>query len=423
MNDIINGPVDNVAFGGEGVLRTSEGVIFVHDVLPSEFISAQITQRKPRFARAKLLEVEQSHPLRIPPKCSHFSTCGGCHLQHADYALQIESKRQWLKDSLVRIAGLKEVTVPPIRPAENIWEYRRHITFHLKIEGARYIAFFHGRDPNVMIQPTHCPIFSDRSLAQLHQVVSEFPAKKGEEGRVQIMKTEANKWLYTFHFRNPPTGAWEIIQTLMLKDPLCAGVKLKTAREILSSGADLGTIAISGLNFAYSPEAFVQTHPDQSEAIYQTIAENFQSLRPKKVLDLYGGIGVTASLAAREGIEVTSVELNSTAVKLAKSNFQANGLRKGTFWCGDVLKYLKTNKFNQFDMIITNPPREGMDRAVVQMLAASRKPLLIVSCMPTTLARDIKILVESGYKLESIQGYDMFPQTTHFETVAFLSHS
>lgn len=421
MNDRISGPVDNVAFGGEGVLRTQEGVIFVHDVLPSEFISAEIIQRKPRFARAKLVQVEQSHPLRISPKCSHFSTCGGCHLQHADYSLQLESKRQWLKESLERIGGLKSVDVPPINPAENIWEYRRHITFHLKVDGTRYIAYFHGRDPNVKIQPTYCPIFSDKSLSPLHEVIAEFPVNKGEEGRVQLMKTEAQQWLYTFHFRNPPAKAWEIIQTLMQKDPMCAGVKLKTATKIFTTGADLGTITISDLKFTYSPEAFVQTHPDQSEAIYHAIAKNLQNLRPKKVLDLYGGIGVAACLAGKEGIEVTSVELNSTAVNLAKNNFRDNGLRKGTFWCGDVLKYLKANNLNQFDMILTNPPREGMDRAVVQMLAASLKPILIISCMPTTLARDIKILVESGYKLESVQGYDMFPQTTHFETIAFLT--
>ncbi len=421
MNDNINGIVGNVAFGGEGVLHTQEGVVFVHDALPSESISAEVTLRKPRFSRAKLLEVlEQPHPQRIPPPCPHFSICGGCHLQHADYSLQIELKRQWLKDSLERIGGLKNISIPPIQPAKNIWEYRRHITFHLKVEGSRYIAFFHGRDPSATVQPAYCPIFSKKSLAPLHEVIAHFYAIKGEEGRVQIMKMEDGKWLYTFHFRQPPGGAWDAIQTLLHKDPQCAGVKLKTAANIFSSGADLGKISISGLSFAYSPEAFVQTHPDQSEAIYQKIAEHLESQHPKNVLDLYGGIGVTASLAARQGSKVTSVELNQTAVKLAKANFQANELQHGTFWCGDVLKYLKTNSLKQFDLIITNPPREGMDRSVVQLLAESKKPLLIISCMPTTLARDIKVLVQSGYSLDTIQGYDMFPQTTHLETIATL---
>jgi 23S rRNA (uracil1939-C5)-methyltransferase len=203
----------------------------------------------------------------------------------------------------------------------------------------------------------------------------------------------------------------------MEKDEHCAGVKLKTAGKIYSVGLEGGRIHVAGLSFAYSPEAFVQTHPDQSDAIYRKIVEHVKSGR---VLDLYGGIGVTACLVAREGATVTSVELNQAAVRLAKRNFAENGLKFGEFWCGDVLQYLKQCDWSEVDTIIANPPREGIAAEALQLIAESKKKLLLVSCMPTTLARDVKLLVQAGYCLEWVQAYDMFPQTTHFETVAYL---
>lgn len=421
MNDNVDGTVDNVAFGGEAVLHTSEGVVFVHDALPSELISAKITQKKRRFARGELISVENPHPLRISPKCPVFSVCGGCHLQHADYSLQVQLKTQWLQDSLQRIGGFRTITVPPIAAAHNIWGYRRHITLHLKVEGAHYKAIFHGRNPSVAVQPAGCPLFSEDSLAFLQETVAKFPVLEKEEGRVQIMKVEEGKRLYTFHFKNPPKGAWEIVQQLLHNDPQCSGVKLKTAAKTYSIGAEEGNITVAEMKFAYSPEAFVQTHPDQSEAIYQKILQHLRTKKRKRVLDLYGGIGVTASLIAKEGVAVTSVELNRAAVELAKRNFAANALREGEFLCADVSNYLKKNSLNPFDLIIANPPREGIAPEALKLLAESKTDILLISCMPTTLARDLKLLVEAGYSLEWVEGYDMFPQTSHMETVAYCS--
>jgi 23S rRNA (uracil1939-C5)-methyltransferase len=428
MTDSETTSVSNVAFGGEGVLHTLKGVVFVHDTLPSESVSIKITQQKKRYSRGVLLSVEQPHPLRIAPKCPHFSVCGGCHLQHAHYSLQAQFKKRWLQESLQRIGGIVDVDVPALAPAHNIWEYRRYITLHLRVHDGSYRAFFHGREPDVAVQPMSCPIFSEASLKPLHETVArlEVHPVKNEEGRVQLMKIEGGRWLYTFHFRNSPRGAWGVLQELMQKDLHCAGVKLKTAANCETIGLKEGSISVSGLSFTYSPEAFVQTHPDQSEAIYTKIVEFVESRKgqkPQRILDLYGGIGVTASLLAREGARVTSVELNREAVNLAKRNFAANGLHQGKFWCGDVAVYLRQHDLAQFDLIIANPPREGISPKALKLIAASKKELLLISCMPTTLARDIKLLSQDGYQLHWVQGYDMFPQTTHFETIAVLGHS
>lgn len=418
MSDKIDGSVDNVAFGGEAVLHTSEGVVFVHDALPSEFISAKITQQKKRFSRGVLLAIENPHPQRIAPKCPVFSVCGGCHLQHADYTLQTELKRQWLHDSLQRIGGFSSLDIPPIAPAKNIWGYRRHITFHLKQENGHYQAVFHGRNPSVSVKPLGCPLFSEHPFTALHDALSKIPYT--EEGRVQIMKIEGEKRLYTFHFKKEPKGSWEILKLLLRDDPHCAGVKLKSLGKCHTVGAEEGTLSFAGMTFFYSPDAFVQTHPDQSAAIYQKISSVLQNEKRKHILDLYGGIGVTACLIAREGAKVTSVELSRGAVELAKRNFQQNLLENGEFICADVAHYLKKCKFSDFDLIIANPPREGIAPEPLKQIAESKKDILMISCMPTTLARDLKVLASAGYSLKWVQGYDMFPQTTHLETIAYL---
>jgi 23S rRNA (uracil1939-C5)-methyltransferase len=415
MSDSIDGTVENVAFGGEAVLHTTEGVVFVHDALPSEFISAKITSKKKNFSRGELLAVENPHPLRIRPRCPLFSVCGGCHLQHADYSLQVDFKQQWLRDSLRRIGGIRDIEVPPISKAQSIWAYRRHVTLHLEESNGFYRAIFHERNPNKKVSPQSCPIFSERDFSALHSLLEK--VSFSGEGRVQIMKIEGERWIYTFHFRKEPKGAWEILRQLMTVDSACAGVKLKSAGKTRVVGETEGTIQVAGMTFSYSPDAFVQTHPDRSEAIYRKIVEHVRSTSKKRVLDLYGGIGVTACLVAKEGAQVTSVELSKGAVELARRNLKQLA---GESICADVAAYLRNRDLSPFDLIIANPPREGIAPEPLKLLAASGKDILLISCMPTTLARDIKILVSSGYSLEWIEGYDMFPQTTHLETVAFM---
>ncbi len=418
MSDTVDGKVENVAFGGEAVLHTTEGVVFVHDALPSEFISAKKTLKKRTYSRAELIDVKNPHPLRIQPPCPLFSTCGGCHLQHADYSLQVEFKRQWLSDSLRRIGGLRDVTVPPISKAQNIWGYRRHITMQLEESNGCYHAIFHARNPKERVCPQSCPIFSDRDFSSLRASLAKLPFSG--EGRVQIMKMEEDRWLYTFHFKKEPPRAWEILSQLMTLDDNCAGVKLKSAGKTRVIGETEGTLRIAGMDFIYSSEAFVQTHPDRSEAIYHKIVEHVRITSKKRILDLYGGIGVTACLVAGEGAAVTSVELSKGAVQLAQRNLKLNGAKEGESICADVADFLRKRDLSAYDLVIANPPREGIAPEPLQLLAASGKEILLISCMPTTLARDIKILVASGYSLEWVEGYDMFPQTTHLETVAYL---
>lgn len=421
MNGPRTGKIDTIAFGGEAVLRTENGVVFVRDALPTETVTYSIEQQKKRYARGSLVSIETPHPLRVAPQCEYFSRCGGCDLQHASYSMQLTFKQQWLRECLERIGGIGDLEIPPLIPAKSIWSYRRHITLHLAIENGRYRAIFHGRDPKQNFSPAECPIFSKRSLLILHAAIAKLPVYA--EGRVQLMKVEEEKWIYTFHFKKMDQKGWNIIRSLLQEDPCCRGVKLKTQNGSFSEGDVVGTLTLKELRFDYSPEAFVQTHPDQSRAIYEKIIGTVQSLPGvKHVLDLYGGIGITAGLIAKEGIFVTSVELNRTASSLARENLKNNGLKGGTFVCGDVVPFLQKGPLSSFDLVIANPPREGISLVVLKELSRSQKPLLLISCMPSTLARDLKFLKdEGGYKLEWVQGYDMFPQTTHFETIAFMT--
>jgi 23S rRNA (uracil1939-C5)-methyltransferase len=174
-----------------------------------------------------------------------------------------------------------------------------------------------------------------------------------------------------------------------------------------------------GLEFVYTPQSFVQNHPEQSARINEHILR--LATREGKILDLYCGFGVTAIAMAKTGAAVTGVELNEASIKLAKRNAATNKVEV-EFICADVANYLAPALRKQKpDLILVNPPRTGLDTSVSAALAKSGvESIIYVSCMPQTLARDLAVLVASGYRIEECQPYDMFPQTTHVETLVLL---
>lgn len=406
--------ITTVAFGGEGVGRVDKVVFFVPFTLPEETIDCVALEQKPRFTRARLLTVLEANPQRVSPPCPYFTTCGGCQLQHADYTLQLELKRRFVLDALTRI-GKISFPVPPVIPSSLPFSYRRHISLKIAKASSKHWELCFSATNGSLLPIYSCQLFhsaNDPILSSLQQACSLLSVSEPFEGRLKLVK-EPKGYMGAFSFKRPLSR--ENKKTLYtLFSPHLNQIQIEGDSPIPLSFSCLG------LQIFYSPFGFLQNHQEQSEAIY-TFA--LQALKNStRILDLYCGIGITSLLLARESKKVLGVELNPLAIALAKENSRINGLPSASFLSGAAETVVEEciGSFTP-DSVLVNPPKTGLDATVKQaLLAPSIQQIVYISCHPPTLARDLSFFLEKGFTLHQLQPFDMFPQTTHVETVCIL---
>lgn len=426
--EVFTGEVLRLAFGGQGIVHQDSLVVFVPFTAPGDVISYRIVQRKKNFAHGQLLNIIKPSPLRTTPRCPYFGTCGGCQLQHLTYEFQLEHKRQSLQDALVRQAQVVDITVPPVIPATQQWEYRRRISLTLRPQEEHFIAGYTTVDNTSLIAIEQCPIFtktSDPIIRNLQDIARLLNSAGNNDGKVTLLKKDSTNYLIHFHFKTMPQNADEVLKMASARFPEWKGILATSPNKSLQFGSLESHLEVDGLSFKFSPKAFIQNHPEQSANIYHALCQYAKEYCRHHILDLYCGIGISSLLLARNGLKtfnVTGVENNGEAIRLAKHNAQANNISNVNFVKADVQNVIaslleKTSP----DVVIVNPPREGLDPKVIKaLLANAPKWIFYISCMPPTLARDVKLLSKETYQLTAVQAYDMFPQTSHLETLAIL---
>lgn len=422
IDQIIEGEIETIAFGGEGILRYRGFVIFVPFTAVGDRISCRITEVKRSFAKGLLVELKDPSQYRTQPKCPYFGTCGGCQLQHLNREAQLKYKLTAVTDALKRIGHL---SIPPfhIIPATHNWSYRRHITLHLKPKDHGFEAGYIGQDNHSLVTIQTCPIFNEPQqpiLQQLQQLVKQLP-HSSQEGRLTVLKNHRDQFILYFQFQHPWKGHLSYLQSTLQQSPHLAGFIIQTPEEHLSLGDPYCEEKFEGLTFRFSPETFIQNHPEQSLNIYRHIRQLATQSPQSHILDLYCGFGMTSLLLAQQGYPVTGIEWTPDAIQFAKDNASFNHLKNVHFIQGDVEKILPHwLKNHRASLIIVNPPRQGVIKKTLQMmLKAKIESLIYVSCLPTTLARDLNLLCQY-YQLQEGTVYDMFPQTAHVETLVYL---
>lgn len=376
----ISGQIESIAFLGSGIMRHNGQVIFVPFTAPLDDVTATITNIKKNFLKAKILKINKESPQRQKPLCPHFTKCGGCQLQHIKYEEQLKIKTNFLKDSLTKIAKINNIKISPIFASKKIYFYRRHIKLHIYKD----LIGFKDLENNQVINIEHCPIFSENK-----NIISDLRKLNIKSKEILVHKTNiADKYLF--------------ITDLKLK-------------KLLSFNLD-------DILLYYSPSSFIQANEYVSNRIYLDIKNYCLNLNHKKILDLYCGIGATSLLLGKNGFKILGIEINPIAIKLAKKNQEINNIKDVNFILSDVDKIIDKilNDFNP-DILLVNPPRIGLSQKLKSSIFKNKpKHIIYISCMPPTLARDLMDLTKMGYKIIQINPYDMFPQTTHLETVVFL---
>lgn len=428
MNDqILTGEVLRLAFGGQGIVHHNSFVVFIPFTAPGDLIKYRIVQRKKNFAAGEVVEIIRPSLHRTTPSCPYFGTCGGCQLQHLNYAAQLEHKRQCIQDTLQRQAHLTDAIVSPVVAARQQWAYRRRISLTLKPTAGHFIAGYTAVDHHSILPVEQCPIFvapADPVIVNLQEIAKMLISKDENQGKVTILKQGDNTYLLHFNFKTMPQNAGEVLKEAAHRYPAWKGILAAAPGKTLQFGELETKLDIEGLSFTFSPRAFIQNHPEQSLNIYDAICAYAKDLCRAHILDLYCGVGISSLLLAKEGLPVTGVETNQEAIRLAKDNARRNAILRVNFMQADVQNVILglLKKFSP-DMVIVNPPREGLDpKVVAALIEHAPANVLYVSCMPPTLARDIKLL-NNKYRLSSVEAYDMFPQTSHVETLAVLKRN
>lgn len=423
--DIVSGEITGIAFGGNGILRQEGLVIFVPFTAPGDRVKCQIIQKKKNFALAKLLHIEKRSSQRIEPLCPYFGTCGGCQLQHLNYEAQLAYKKQCVEDALKRIGHLTIEDVLPVVPSNLQWAYRRHITLTLKPSKGFFEAGYITINHHSLLPILQCPIFIDQKdeiIKQVQYISKNLQCNDNQEGKAYILKQGEGHYLIQLHFKKLPENCKAVIEKALLNNLQIKGIMASSASNSLSFGNTAASLTVDQMMFQISPRAFIQNHPEQSLNIYHAICQAAQATQAKKILDLYCGIGILSLMLAKKCSKLIGIEFNQTAIDLAIHNAGLNNIQNALFYQGDVQVIIKEIlKKHSPDFVVINPPRTGMDPHVVHSLLEEKpKEIIYISCMPSTLARDLKILCENAYRIQFVQPYDMFPQTAHVETIAHL---
>lgn len=424
INDCIEGQIETLAYGGEGVLRAKGFVVFIPFTAPKDLITARITEVKKSFAKGTVVTIKKGGPNRTIPPCPYFGTCGGCQIQHLNDQEQNTYKLESVRDALKRIGHLHVNSISFV-PAQTKWAYRRHITLHLKPHQDTFEAGYIGVDNSSLIVINTCPIFNEKQdvvIRQLQNVVSQIPNPSKQSGRVTLLKATENRYILYFQFESDfPQLNDSIFNNILQHNPLFTGILVSRGKKIESFGDPFTEIIQDDLIFRISPQTFIQNHPEQSSHIYRQICDLMKGSETRRILDLYCGFGMTSLLLAKQGHKVTGIECNGEAIKFAKESNHRNALH-AQFILGDVNKLVsKIGKELHPQAILVNPPRTGLSKEVISnLLKIQPEDIIYVSCMPATLARDLALLCKDCYRIHTCTVYDMFPQTAHVETVVHL---
>lgn len=442
-NDDITLTIHGLGSEGQGIGKYEGFTVFVPFALPGETVRAHIIKVSSGFAVGKLLSVEEKSPNRIAPVCAEFGRCGGCSVMHLAYVEQLQFKRDEVYAALTRIGGFSDPKVLPALGMDDPKSYRNKGSFPFAADAAGKVAFgFFAPRSHRLIPLTDCAIQRDETLLCAKAVadwanrcgVSAYDEKTGrgvlrhvmarvsnENGAVMAVVVTTGKLPHREELvailRERVSGLCGIIHNKNREDTnVIFGKEFSTVW-----GNDRLPCTIAGLRFDVSAPSFLQVNPKQTEVLYQAALNALSLKGTERVADVYCGIGTISLMLAKHAASVDGIEIVPEAIEDAKQNAAKNGITNARFHCAPAeiaLPKLVKDGFRP-DAVVIDPPRKGCERPVLDaLIACGAQKLVYVSCNPATLARDAKILAEGGYSLVYAQPVDMFPQTSHVETVA-----
>jgi 23S rRNA (uracil1939-C5)-methyltransferase len=426
--------IERLVFQGDGMGRLPDGrVIFVPYTAPGDEVEVRVEEARADFVRGHAVRTLTTSPARTNPPCRHFGTCGGCQWQHLAYNAQVEWKRRILEELLTRVGKLEGIPVAsPIVPA-GPWEYRARAQFKV-IGGARPCIGFHQRETNRVVDIDRCPLLDPRAnavlLALRHMKHPSFFSlfQRLREVWVAVGAGTGEVLLSLFAHAQDRAALRLLHHTLQASVPSLVGVVLlegdprQGPRIVDRVGSGAVQERVGESRFRVEATAFFQVNGLAAEALTSLVMAGAALLGSERVLELYSGVGTFTVPLARRAREVVGIETNASAGGNGEANLRENACPTGRIVQAQVEQALPNLAGKgRWDLVVLDPPRQGCSRRILETIVETQVPRLIyVSCDPSTLARDLGMLVRAGYRCASVQPVDLFPQTFHLETVAVL---
>ncbi|MBI2947401.1 MAG: class I SAM-dependent RNA methyltransferase [Verrucomicrobia bacterium] len=361
--------IADLAFGGEGVARIGEFVVFVPFVIPGERVEVEIVEVKKRFARARLLKILQASPDRVAPQCRYFGDCGGCQYQHIAYDAQLRLKHKQILDVFQRLGGFHEAVIDPVVPCPQPYGYRNRIMVRSqwdKFKQGLNIGFIRA-DNRLVVDIEEC----------------------------QIAEPALNQELLNVRANPPPKGGLKVV--------------LRVAPD----------------DWDVPKDSFFQNNFHLLPKLVEVVQDRVRSSGVRHLADVYCGVGFFSIELANLVESFVGIELDRMAIQAARNNAASRGRTNGEYLAGaaqEVLPSILRRFPPDQTAVVLDPPRKGCQPETLDLLERVRPAQIVyVSCHPATLARDVKRLCANGvYQLSRVTPLDMFPQTQHVECVVDL---
>lgn len=454
--------ITDVAAEGKALARVDDMVVFVPYVVPGDVVDLQVQRRKHNYCEAVAVKFHAYSERRVQPFCRHFGVCGGCKWQCLPYEEQIRYKQQQVTDNLERIGKIQLPVVRPILGSARTTHYRNKLEFGCCnkrwltpaeiAEGKIYeqtgaVGFHTSGSFDKILPIEECGLMDDLHN-RIRNVIRDYAY---ENGLTFYDQREHCGLLRNIMIRNSNTGEWMLLlqfciateeehrQAMALLQyvgdnfPQITSLLYVNNQKFNDTFGDLEVMLFKGkdhiflemedLRFKVGPKSFYQTNTEQAYELYK-VARDFAGLTGNElVYDLYTGTGTIANFVARRARRVIGVEYVPDAIEDARVNSSLNGIENTLFFAGDMKDVLNKAFIEQYgrpDVIITDPPRAGMHKDVVEtILFAAPQRIVYVSCNPATQARDLA-LMDAQYAVTAVQPVDMFPHTQHVENVVLL---
>ena len=453
---------------GKAVGRVDNRVVFIPFGVPGDIVDVQVTRKKKAFYEGRIVNFHEYSPFRVEPACEHFGLCGGCRWQNMDYEKQLYFKQKQVKDHFDRIGKFDYPDIRPILASEDVFFYRNKLDYTFSNR-----KWFTGQKPD-SVENTNSSGIGFHLTGMFDRIIDiekcHLQPDPSNEIRLAIKAYSFAKGL-SFYDAKTWTG---LLRNLIIRNTLSGQLMViivfrddegEIIRELLQYVKDTFPVITSlfyvinpkknddisdleiqlfhgnpyimeelpafhsddpRLKFKIGPVSFFQTNAKQAGRLYRIAAEMAGFQGHEIVYDLYSGAGAITCYVSKYAGKVVGLESIPAAVADAAENAILNGITNVSFYAGDIAKILDQEFFDangRPDIIITDPPRNGMHEKVVnQILAAMPQKVVYISCNPATQARDIQLMA-GVYEIKAVQPVDMFPHTQHVENVVLLALS
>lgn len=440
--------IEDLTHDGNGVAKIDGYPLFIQGALPGETAEIHVMKTLKNYGFAKVVNILEKSPDRVEAPCVYFSQCGGCQLQHLSYEGQLKWKQNMVSNVMKRL-GKIDAPVHPVKGMEEPWHYRNksQIPF-AQNEAGQMVAGFYKTKSHSIVDMERCLIQTgeaDVVMADLKRELEILGVRPYDE------KSHQGMLRHVVVRKGRATGEVMVVLVTKSKKFPQASAAIEKIRALIPNvtsivqningektnvifGNDTFTLwgkdtiedTIGNVRFEISARSFYQVNPVQTEVLYKQALDYAQLTGNERVIDAYCGIGSISLFLAQKAGHVMGVEIVEQAIEDAKRNAALNGFTNTYFEAGPaeevIPRWYKEGK--EADVLVVDPPRKGCDEALLNTIIEQKpKRVVYVSCNPATLARDLRILEDGGYKTKEVQPVDMFPHTTHCEAVAWLELS